>query len=118
MMLGFLCLLLGGIGVLLPLLPTTPFVLLAAVCFAKSSPRLHGWLLRSEVFGPILRDWEVKRCMSYRIKFLALFMMSVVGGVSIWAFVPPGWPQWAGFGLVALGCLTVLWLKTCPHQKR
>ena len=110
-------LLLGGIGVVLPLLPTTPFVILAAACFARSSPRMHGWLLHSELFGPMLRDWEANRCISYKVKWLALFMMAVVGGISIWFFVPAGWPRIAGLGLVGAGCLTVLSLKTCPRKK-
>ena len=108
---------LGGIGVVLPLLPTTPFVLLAAACFAKSSPRLHGWLLHSELFGPMLRDWERNKCVSPRVKGLALLMMVVVGGVSILFFVPTGWPRLVGLGLLGLGCLALMMLKTCPFQK-
>lgn len=115
--LGLLFLLLGGIGVVLPLLPTTPFVILAAACFARSSPRMHGWLLRSELFGPMLRDWEKNKCVSGRVKTLALSMMVVVGGISIVFFVPAGWPRLASLGLLGLGCLTVLRLKTCPFQK-
>ena len=115
--LGLLFLLLGGIGVVLPLLPTTPFVILAAACFARSSPRMHRWLLRSELFGPMLRDWEENKCVSPRVKTLALLMMAVVGGISIVFFVPAGWPRLAGLGLLGLGCVTVLKLKTCPFQK-
>lgn len=116
--LGLLFLLLGGIGVVLPLLPTTPFVLLAAACFAKSSPRLHDWLLSSEVFGPMLRDWEKNKCVSASVKILAVSMMGVVGGVSIVFYVPAGWPKLAGLGLLGLGCLTILMVKTCPKSKR
>ena len=115
--LGLLFLLLGSIGVVLPLLPTTPFVLLAAACFAKSSPRLHGWLLRSELFGPALQDWEKNQCISRRVKILAISMMIVVGGISILFFIPAGWPRYAGLGLLGLGCVTVLIFKTCPFQK-
>lgn len=116
-LLGLLFLALGGIGVALPLLPTTPFVLLAAACFAKSSPRMHRWLLESELFGPMLGNWEENRCVSLKVKTLSLSMMAVVGGVSIWFFVPDGWPKLAGAGLVAAGCLTVLSLKTCPRER-
>jgi len=115
--LGLLFLLLGGIGVALPLLPTTPFVLLAAACFARSSPRLHNWLLRSQVFGPMLRDWENNKCVSARVKTLAVSMMVVVGGISILFYVPSGWPRYAGLGLLCLGCLSILKVKTCPFQK-
>lgn len=115
--LGLFFLLLGGIGVVLPLLPTTPFVLLAAACFAKSSPRMHGWLLQSELFGPMLRDWETNKCVSRRVKGLALSMMIVVGGTSILFFIPAGWPRFVGLGLLGLGCLVLLKLKNCPFQK-
>lgn len=114
--LGIVFLLLGGVGVVLPLLPTTPFVLLAAACFAKSSPRLHNWLLRSEVFGPMLQDWERNKCVSARVKKLAVSMMVLVGGISILFFVPAGWPKLAGLGLLGLGCLTILKVKTCPFR--
>ena len=114
--LGLFFLLLGGIGVVLPLLPTTPFVLLAAACFARSSPRMHGWLLQSELFGPMLRDWDENKCVSRKVKWLAISMMIVVGGVSILFFVPAGWPRVAGLVLLGLGCLTVLKLRTCPFQ--
>lgn len=116
-LLGLFFLLLGGIGVALPLLPTTPFVILAAACFAKSSPRMHNWLCQSELFGPVLRDWERQKCVSPRVKVLAITMMAVVGGTSIMLFIPPGWPVYAGLGLLALGCLTILMIKTCPFQK-
>lgn len=115
--LGLLFLLLGGIGVALPLLPTTPFVILAAACFARSSPRMHHWLLRSDMFGPMLQEWEDNKCVSPRVKTLALFMMVVFGGISIVFFMPAGWPVLAGLALLGLGCLTVLKLKTCPFQK-
>ena len=107
----------GGAGVVLPLLPTTPFVLLAAGCFARSSPRMHAWLLGSRVFGPVLADWEKRKCISLKAKLSALTMMIVVGGTSILLFVPPGWPRLAGLGLIVLGCLVVLSLKVCPDAQ-
>ena len=114
MIFGVLFLLIGAAGVALPLLPTTPFVLAAAACFARSSPRMHAWLLANRVFGPMISNWENKKCIPLRAKLLALTMMAAVGGTSILFFVPPGWPRLAGLGLVALGCLVVSSLKTCP----
>ena len=55
---GSLALVLGVIGVFVPLLPTTPFILLAAWCFLRSSPRFHAWLTTHPRFGPIIRDWH------------------------------------------------------------
>lgn len=115
--LGLIFLLLGGIGIVLPLLPTTPFVIMAAACFARSSPRMHGWLIQNDVFGPMLQDWEKNGCVSRKVKTLALFMMIAVGGASIVFYVPEGWPRWLGMALLGTGCLTVLMLKTCPFKK-
>lgn len=114
-LLGLVLLMLAAIGVVLPLLPTTPFVLLAAACFAKSSPRLHQWLLNSDLFGPVLADWDKKRCVTWKVKGFSLSMMIIVGGSSIWFFTPPGWPQYAAASMVLLGALTVLSLNTCAQ---
>jgi uncharacterized membrane protein YbaN (DUF454 family) len=81
---GFISLVLAGIGVVLPLLPTTPFVILAAFCFAKSSPALHNWLMRSPTFGKALRDWQTHRAISRRGKAASMFAMalSLVGSLA------------------------------------
>ena len=115
--LGVLFLVVGGVGVVLPLLPTTPFVLLAAGCFAKSSPRMHAWLLRNRTFGPMIVRWEAKRCVSRRVKATALASMAVVGGASVFFFVPPGWPVVAALTLIGVGCAVVFFLRTCPAEE-
>lgn len=73
---GLLSLLTGIIGIVLPLLPTTPFVLLAAWCFARSSPRLHDWLATHPRFGPAIRDWDRNGAIHPRAKKLAVGMMA------------------------------------------
>nr|WP_082449447.1 YbaN family protein [Sphingomonas sp. Leaf231] len=75
--LGFLCVALGIIGALLPLMPTTIFLILAAGCFARSSPRLEGWLLDHPRFGPGLRAWRRDRAISRRAKGMACTGMAV-----------------------------------------
>ena len=75
---------LGIVGVVLPGLPTTPFVLLAAACYAKASPRLHGWLLRHRLFGPMVRDWETHRSLTRRTKTVAQVSMVLMVGLSAW----------------------------------
>lgn len=110
---GWLCVGLGAIGAVLPLMPTTPFILLAAACFARSSQRWHDWLYASALFGPLLRDWDRDRCMPLRAKVVALTMMVGVGGTSMWLAVPAGWPRWAGVALLAIGAASVLAIRTC-----
>lgn len=72
---GCLCLALGAVGVFLPVLPTTPFVLLAAACFVRSSPRLHAWILRHPLFGPPVRDFQAGLGISRRAKVVAISML-------------------------------------------
>lgn len=73
--LGWICVLLGLIGVLLPLLPTTPFIILAAFCFSRSSPRFHRMLVEHRLFGPIIRDWEAYGVIPLKVKWISSIMM-------------------------------------------
>ena len=75
---------LGIVGVVVPGLPTTPFVLLAAACYAKASPRLHGWLRQHRFFGPTVRDWEEHRSLRKRTKRVAQISMLLMVGISAW----------------------------------
>jgi uncharacterized membrane protein YbaN (DUF454 family) len=112
-LLGFLFLGTGILGIFLPLLPATPFVLLAAACFARSSEKWHRWMLASETFGPMIRNWEQKRCVSCRVKGIAVASMVLVGGYSIvFAVEGTAWKV-MGAALVATGLVTVLSLNTC-----
>lgn len=78
---GILSLGLGVIGIALPLVPTVPFLLLAAFCFARSSERLHGWLLSHPTFGPSIESWNSRGAISKRAKKLAT--ASIVAAFSI-----------------------------------
>lgn len=74
---------LGLIGIFLPLLPTVPFLLLAAFCFARSSERLHRWLVTHPVLGPPIQDWERSGAISMRGKQMATVSMLAVFGLSV-----------------------------------
>lgn len=80
---GLLSLATGIVGIVVPLLPTTPFVLLAAYCFARSSPRLHGWLADHPRFGPAIRDWDRNGAIHPRAKRLAVGMMAATFALSL-----------------------------------
>jgi uncharacterized protein len=72
---GWLSVTLGVIGAFLPILPTTPFILFAAWCFARSSERFHQWILENKYFGPIISQWENGNGISSKIRTRALLMM-------------------------------------------
>ena len=80
---GIGCVLLAGLGIALPLVPTTPFLLLAAFAFARSSDRWHAWLLGHRVFGPIIDDWRRHGAIDRRSKFVSVVAMAGVLGVSL-----------------------------------
>jgi len=113
LLLGFVFLGVGLLGVFLPILPATPFVLLAAACFARSSEKWHRWLLANGTFGPMVRNWEQNRCISCRIKAVAILSMLGVGGFSVFYAVESPLAKILGSLFIGIGLLTVTFLKTC-----
>lgn len=89
--LGWFFVAVGVIGAFLPVLPTTPFLLLAVACFARSSPKLEAWLLDHPRFGPSLRDWREKGAIPRKAKIAAVVMMSVSYAIFWFGTSPPFW---------------------------
>lgn len=110
---GSLALLLGIIGAFLPVLPTTPFVLLAAFCYSRASVRFHAMLLDNRVFGPLIREWHETRTIPRRAKCLGLSMMAVSFTVSI--MVMNGRP-WAQIALALFGLGMGIWMAHIPSR--
>lgn len=106
---GLGCVGLAYLGVFVPGLPTTPWVLLAGYCFARSSPRLEAWLKRTPYLGTLLTDWETHRGMRRRVKFTATAIVIPVVTLSILSGRLPVWAQWVAGGLACVG-LCVIWL--------
>jgi uncharacterized membrane protein YbaN (DUF454 family) len=108
---GALALATGFVGIFLPVLPTTPFVLLAAFCLSRSSARAERWLLEHPRFGPMVRDWRERRAIPLRAKQLAWVMMSLT---SVWAWwAMPGLLRW----LPGAVCLAVgIWMYRLPTR--
>ncbi len=105
----------GVLGVFLPVLPTTLFLLLAAACYARASGRFYLWLLRNRTFGPTIREWRRHRNIPYRAKVIAISLMAITIGVSIMLV--------AGFPLLQLVLATVgigvgTWLYRIPSRDR
>jgi uncharacterized membrane protein YbaN (DUF454 family) len=88
--LGGAMLLLGLIGIVTPLLPTVPFLIVAAWCFGKSSPRVEAWMLNHPRFGSGLRRWREEGAIPRRAKWMAV-MGIAVGYAVFWTQARPGW---------------------------
>ena len=80
---GLLSVILGAIGAVLPVIPTTPFLILALACFSKSSPRFHRMLLNNKWVGPSLTEWEQNKTISRQIKFRAMVLVVISFTISI-----------------------------------
>ena len=109
---GLVALGLGLIGIVLPGLPTTPFVLLAAACFARASPRLHGWLTTHRYLGPMVRDWEANRSLPLHVKWIAITMMGTMVLLSACQFNGRAWLQGAVLALGLVGAWVVWRIPT------
>ncbi len=105
----------GIAGIFLPVLPTTPLVLLAATCFARSYRPFHEWLVGHRLFGPIIDEWHRYRSIPYRTKLLAIATMATGLGGSIVFFVQPAWLQ---LTLAACGVALAAWLYRIPSRDR
>jgi uncharacterized membrane protein YbaN (DUF454 family) len=110
---GFACVGLAALGVFLPLLPTTPFLLVAAACFARSSPRFYRALLGNRIFGPLIRDWREHRAVPLRAKILAITAITLVLGSTILFSVAIPAVQ---IGLAAFGAGLCIWLWRLPTR--
>ncbi len=115
-LLGFLFLVLAFIGALLPIMPTVPFVLAAAASFARSSPKMHRWMRQHKKYGPAIRNWEEKRCVSRKMKAFSITMIMGGGGTSTLLFIPRGWMTWTALGVFAASALIVFFFRECPAE--
>jgi uncharacterized membrane protein YbaN (DUF454 family) len=110
LVLGFGFVALGFVGAFLPVLPTTPFLILAAACFARSSPRFENWLLNHPRFGPTLVAWREQGAIPWRGKLLALAGSSL-GYVLFWIGSDPEPPLAAGVGAIFLAGLAYVFTR-------
>lgn len=112
LLLAWLCIAAGTLGVVLPLLPTTPFLLLAVWFASRGSPRLHDWLWEHAHFGPLLVAWRDERAIPLSAKWTGTAMLGVSWLVMAWHQIPAIGLLAAGVMFAVIGCF--LWTRPSP----
>ncbi len=114
LLIGFISLILGIIGAFLPILPTVPFILLSAYCFARGYPPLYHWLRDRSVFANSLQDWERERAISRASKRKSLLMMAV--GFALALYAAPA--VWLKIMLLLIGVSVATFIATRPEPSQ
>ena len=116
MVAGILCVGLGVLGIFVPVLPTTPFLLLAAACFVRSSDRLYNWLIHHKWFGDYIRHYREHRAVTLKSKIIALVMLWGVIGYTAFGVIDNWWIRGL-LGIIAVGVtLHLIHLKTLTPE--
>ena len=111
--LGWLFFVLGIVGALLPVMPTAPFILLAAGCWARSSRRFHFWLINHKFFGKFVRDWENNHAVPFYAKWLATIMMAI--STSMLFYRLPADMMWMAWAVAAVCSGVAVYLFRLPN---
>ena len=104
----------GIVGIFVPGLPTTVFVLISAWAASRGSERLHRWLLTHPRFGPAIVNWQRYGAVSRKAKWMATVTMSLCALIMLWC-VPLAWVKW--FSIINMACVCIwLWMRPLPPQ--
>lgn len=114
---GSISVALGVIGAFVPILPTTPFLLLAAACYARSSERLHRWLFTNRLFGRYLRDYTEGKGLPLLHKTFTLLLLWLAIGWSVFHVLPDhlGWVKCLLWAIAVAVTIHVLRIRTRMH---
>jgi len=112
--LGWTCVGLGAIGAVLPVMPTVPFLLLAAFCFERGSPRLHRWLMEHKTFGPSLSNWRNHRVIRPHAKAMSVACISASVVYVLYFREFDAWMKVVMTGSCALVILFILMQRNYP----
>lgn len=105
----------GIVGIFVPGLPTTVFILISAWAASRGSERLHTWLLQHPRFGPSIRNWQAHGAVSRYAKWMATLTMAVCAGIMLWC-VPIAWVKWFSIGSMAAVAIW-LWSRPLPPDE-
>ena len=111
--LGLVCLILGLIGIVVPGMPTTVFILLAGYFWARSSRRFYAWLLAHRLFGQMIINWQTHRAIPRFAKYLAWSMMSL-STIILFFKLPSSW-QWEAWLLAVVSLGVGIWMARLPN---
>ncbi|MBO0333374.1 YbaN family protein [Sneathiella sp. CAU 1612] len=117
LLIGWLFVFIGGIGIFLPVLPTTPFLLISLWAFSQSSERFHDWLYNHRIFGPPLQDWSKYGVIPLRAKIVALATMAISATLVIIYSSTPWYALGAMILLMGIGAGFILSRPSRPREK-
>jgi len=109
---GTLFLFLGVIGIILPLLPTTPFLLLAAACYAKSSKRFYRWLLNNRLFGKTIKNYYEGKGVSVKFKIFTISLLWITIGITIFLIINILWLKLLLFVIATGVTIHIIFIKS------
>lgn len=112
LLLGFVFIGIGLLGMVLPGLPTTVFMILAAACWAKGSERFYNWIMNHKLFGKMVKDWQDKRAMPRRAKYLAWSMMTI--SCVFMFYRMPAHLTWVAVLTTIFCASTAIWMARLP----
>lgn len=117
LLIGWLFVIVGAIGIFLPVLPTTPFLLISLWAFSQSSERFHDWLYHHRIFGPPLQDWSKYGVIPLRAKIIALSTMAISAALVILFSSTPWYGLTAMLILMGVGAGFILSRPSRPKEK-
>jgi uncharacterized protein len=115
--LGSVFVLVGLIGIVVPLVPTTPLLLLAAFCYARSSEKLYNWLLNTKWLGEYIKSFQAGHGIPARTKYIAIFVLWISSGYSIFILIPLIWVKVIMLGIVAYITYFIWSIKSKVEEK-
>lgn len=115
---GFFFVALGAAGIVLPILPTTPFLLLAAAMFLRSSGRMYLWLTNHRILGPFIRNYRTYRAVPLRTKLFALVFLYITIGYSVFFVLESWWLRALLVGIAAWATWHITSLRTLTAEMR